>query len=399
MSTTAHKASRAMLGAAALSGCLFFTAGCSVPEAEQGDTIKIGAILPVTGPVSEWGESNKAVLEMFEDEVNDAGGIEGKDLEIVVYDSGAKPAEAANLVRKLASQDNVIGILGPFTSSEAEVAFPVANQLKVPVISQASSKPGVAEQNRPWAFRNTVNEGAYLGAVVPEMKKDLGATSVAVAYDSADAVGTSIGTGIMPPVVEANGLELTTGTSPVTFTTTDIDLKAQVSSLIKTDADAIGLGAFYNGAGKLLREMSSRGANTPIFGGSTLVSANILEAAPKTTIYSSGTYFPGAEDAADWTAEVEKVFAEEGVPGSPTMFDSQVYEAASMYVEAIKAGDLSDADVEAARIGIRDFLTDMKDFQGLTTVISMQETGDVSREFYVLKGAGGEWSVLASATP
>lgn len=399
MSNTVNRVRRGIAGAAALSGCLLFATACSTPAAEQGDTVRLGAILPVTGPVSEWGESNKAVLEMFEDEVNDAGGIDGKDLEIVVYDSGAKPAEAANLVRKLASQDNVVGILGPFTSSEAEVAFPIANQLEVPIISQASSKPGVAEQNRPWAFRNTVNEGAYLTAVVPEMKKDVGAERVAIAYDSADAVGTSIGTGIIPGVVEDNGLEVATGSKPVTFSTTDIDLKAQVSALIGSNADAIGLGAFYNGAGKLMREMSNRGAHVPVFGGSTLVSANILEAAPRTTIYSSGTYYPGAEAAAEWTAEVERVFDEHGVPGSPTMFDSQLHEAASMYVEAIRSGDLADVDVTEARTGIRDFLTGLEDFPGLTSPISMQETGDVTREFVVLKGVGGEWSVLATATP
>lgn len=399
MSTPPFHVRRALLGAAALSSLLLATAACTAPEAGPGETVKLAAILPITGPVSEWGVSNQAVLEMYQDEINDAGGIDGKDLEIVIYDSEAKPAEAANLVRKSASQDGVLGIIGPFTSSEAEVAFPVANQLEVPVISQASSKPGVAEENRPWAFRNTVDEAAYLEAVVPAMKDDIGATGVAIAYDSADAVGSSIGTAIIPPVVEANGLEVATGNEPVTFTTTDIDLKAQASALIKSDADAIGLGAFYNGAGKLLREMSSRGTNMPIFGGSTLVSANILDAAPKTTIYSSGTYFPGAEEAADWTNKVEDVFADKGVPGSPTMFDSQVYEAASMFVEAVRSGDLGDEDVADARAGIRDFLNDLEDFQGLTTPISMQENGDVSREFYVLKGVGGEWSVLTSATP
>lgn len=394
---------RPRFAAAMLSGALLATAACTAPgavNAEQGDTVKLGAILPVTGPVAEWGESNQAVLEMFEDEVNDAGGIDGKDLEIIIYDSGAKPAEAANLVRKLASQDEVVGILGPFTSSEAEVAFPVANQLEIPVTAQASSKPGVAEQNRPWAFRNTIDESAYLNAVVPAMQEDSSAARVALAYDSADAVGTAIGTAIMPAVLEANpDLDVVNADSPVTFTTTDIDLKAQVSSLVGSDADSIGVGAFYNGAGKLLREMSNRGANIPIFGGSTLVSANILDAAPKTPIYTAGTYYAGAEEAADWSTRVQEAFDEHGVPGEPTMFDAQLYEIATMYVEAIKAGDLTETDVAAARTGIRDFLADLDEFPGLTSPISMQESGDVTREFFVLKGVDGEWSVLAEATP
>lgn len=390
------------IGAAISAGVLVLATACTAPgasTAEQGDTVKLGAILPVTGPVSEWGESNSAVLEVFEKEINDAGGIDGKPLEIVVYDSGAKPAEAANLVRKLATQDSVLGILGPFTSSEAEVAFPAANQLQIPITSQASSKPGVAEQNRPWAFRNTIDESAYLSAVIPAMQQELSAKRVALAYDSADAVGSAIGTSIMPAVLDETDLQVTNATNPVTFTTTDIDLKSQVSALLGTNADAIGVGAFYNGAGKLLREMSNRGAHTPIFGGSTLVSANIVDAAPQTEIYTSGTYYPGAEAASEWTEKIQQAFETHDVPGSPTMFDAHLYEIAQMYVQAIDDGDLTGTDVQTARTGIRDFMTSLDGFDGLTTPISMKDTGDVSREFFVLKGVDREWSVLTTSTP
>lgn len=336
---------------------------------------------------------------MFEEEVNADGGVSGKDLEIVIYDSGADPAEAANLVRKLASDDEVIAILGPFTSSEAEVAFPVANQLEVPITAQASSKPGVAEENRPWAFRNTIDESVYLQAVVPAMAKDTGAQEVAIAYDSADAVGSAIGDAILPAVLGETDLTVVNSDKPVTFTTDDIDLKSQVGSLVSQDPDAIGVGAFYNGAGKLLREMSNRGARIPIFGGSTLVSSNILDAAPQTPIFTAGTYYPGAEASSEWTDRVAAAFEEHGVPGSPTMFDSQLYEIGQMYVEAIEAGELGDKDVGTAREGIRDFMTDLEGFQGLTTEISMKETGDATREFFVIKGVDKTWSVLDTSKP
>ena len=365
----------------------------------QGDTIKIGAILPITGPVSEWGESNKAMLKMLEDEVNADGGVDGKKLKFVVYDSGAKPVEAATLVRKLATKDEVVAIIGPFTSSEAEVAFPVANQLKIPVTAQASSKPGVAEQNRPWAFRNTVDESIYLKSVVPAMIKDTGAKRAVIAYDSADAVGSSIGQKILPVVLKESGLNVVNSSKPVTFTTTDIDLKSQVSNLASSDADVVGVGAFYNGAAKLMREMSSRGVNTPIVGGSTLVSVNILDAAPKTPIYSGGTYYPGAEQAADWTKRAQDALKKEGVSGAPTMFESQIYEIGEMYVEAIRSGKLGDKDLAKAREGIRTFMTNLDGFQGLASKISMKPTGDVSRDFFVIKGVDGAWSVLATAKP
>ena len=401
MNTESSRHRRVFLSVGVVIAALSATA-CTAPDsgtAAQGDTIKIGAILPITGPVAEWGESNSAVLEMFEEEVNADGGIDGKTLDIVIYDDGAEPAEAANVVRKLATDDQVVAIMGPFTSSEAEVAFPVANQLELPITAQASSKPGVAEQNRPWAFRNTIDESVYLKAVVPVMADTIGAENVAIAYDSADAVGSAIGESILPAVLGESDLNVVNSEEPVTFTTTDIDLKSQVSALTSANPDAIGVGAFYNGAAKLLREMSNRDVHIPIFGGSTLVSANILDAAPQTSIFSAGTYYPGAEQAADWTERVNAAFKKHGVPGAPTMFDSQLYEIGQMYVEAIDSANLGDEDLQTAREGIRDFMTDLDGFQGLTSEISMKSTGDISREFFLIEGVDGSWSALGTAKP
>ena len=376
--------------------------GCSSPSdtgGDSADTVKIGAILPVTGPVSEWGQSNTATLKMLQRDVNDKGGINGKKLEIIIYDSGAKGVEAANLVRKLATEDNVLAIMGPFTSSEAEVAFPVANQMKISMTSQASSKPGVAEANRPWAFRNTVDESIYLKSVVPEMVKDTGAKNVAIAYDSADAVGSSIGQKILPAVLKAASVDVVNSSKPVTFGTTDIDLKAQAGTIASLAPDAVGVGAFYNGAAKLMREMDREGLKTPIFGGSTLVSANILEAAPQIPIFSAGTYYPGAESAKDWTAKAVAAFKADKVPGAPTMFDSQLYEIGEMYVAAIKDGKLDSMSVEKAREGIRDYMTNLSGFQGLTSKISMKPSGDASREFFIIRGAEGAWTELKTVEP
>lgn len=76
----------------------------------------------------------------------------------------------------------------------------MANQMEIVATSQASSKPGLAQQNRPWAFRNTVDEGAYLNSVTPVLGEQANVEDVAIAYGAADAVGTAIGLSIMPTV-------------------------------------------------------------------------------------------------------------------------------------------------------------------------------------------------------
>ena len=127
-------------------------------SAAQAQTVAIGAIVPSSGPFAEWGRSNTVTLKMLEQEVNKAGGINGAKLKVIILDDATKPAQAASSLRKLAGDEKVIAVAGPLTSSAAEVTFPVANEMKVVSMSQASSKPGVAKANRPWAFRNTIDE-------------------------------------------------------------------------------------------------------------------------------------------------------------------------------------------------------------------------------------------------
>ncbi|MFX7764306.1 hypothetical protein ABTK05_21845, partial [Acinetobacter baumannii] len=79
-----------------------------------------------------------------------------------------------------------------------EVTFPVANELKLVSTSQASSKPGTAKQNRPWAFRNTIDEGVLAKTAVPFFKKSFNIKTVAVIFDAKDATAATVGKVIMP---------------------------------------------------------------------------------------------------------------------------------------------------------------------------------------------------------
>src|SRR5947209_13340408 len=120
---------------AGLSTALTATAGPSFAQ-QAGREIVIGAIVPSSGPFAEWGRTNTVTLKMLERQVNEAGGVNGAKLRIVIYDDAARPAQAGNSVRKLAGDDKAFAIAGPLTSSACEVAFPVANDLKVVATSQ-----------------------------------------------------------------------------------------------------------------------------------------------------------------------------------------------------------------------------------------------------------------------
>ena len=374
-----------------------------LPAAQAQDQIKIGAIVPSSGPFAEWGRSNTVTLNMLEKQINDSGGINGAKLRIVIYDDGAKPAEAANALRKLAGDDQVLAVAGPLTSSACEVTFPVANQMQIVATSQASSKPGVAKANRPWAFRDTVDEGILAKTSVPYFKKTFDAKSVVVIYDAKDAVSTAIATKIMPGVFAANGIEVLNAKDPVSFNTGELDVSAQVTKLKSLNPDGVVIGADYSQAITVLREMKRQGLNKPVIGGTPLISSAILAAAPEIPIVAPATFYATMKTAKaeEFVSELQPLLRKtSGLPAEiePSMYDANIYEIVSMYVDAAKKLGIAgkQADLEAERTKIRDYMANLTGFDGFSGPIHFGPDGDAVKTFFIVQGEKGAWETKAS---
>lgn len=369
-----------------------------VPAAQAQNQIKIGAIVPSSGPFAEWGRSNTVTLKMLEKQINDAGGVNGAKLDIEILDDGAKPAQSANDLRKLAGDDKVLAVAGPLTSSSCEVAFPIANQLKIVSTSQASSKPGVAKANRPWAFRNTIDEGILAKTSVPYFKKTFNVKSVALIYDAKDAVSTAIATKIMPKIFADNGIKVLNAKDPVSFNTGDLDVSAQVTKLKSLNPDGVVIGADYSQAITVLREMNRQGMDKPVIGGTPLISSAILKAAPKIPVIAPATFYATMKTpkAEKFVSELQPLLRKtSGLPKDiePSMYDANIYEIVSMYVDAVKkAGITGDPkNLEADRVKIRDYMTNLKGYPGFSGPIHFGPDGDAVKNFFIVQGQNGAW--------
>lgn len=392
----------ALTAVAALFAFSFGTAASA--QELKGRELKIGAIVPSSGPFAEWGRTNTVALKVLEDEVNKAGGVKGATLKIVVYDDAAQPAQAANNLRKLAADDKVLAVAGPLTSSACEVAFPVANQLKIVATSQASSKPGVAAANRPWAFRNTVDESLFAKQTVPYLKSAFKVASVAVVYDAKDAVSTSISTAIMPAAMEANGIAVLNKGKYLSFNTGDIDVSAQVTAMKAMNPDAVVIGADYSQAITVLREMRRQGLTKPVIGGSPLISSAILKTAPDIPIIAPATFYSGMQGAKakafgdKITAELRKT---KGLPPEieASMYDANITEIVQMYLDAARKEKitLKPEDIEADRTLIRDHMAKLTGYEGLGGKVSFNKSGDAIKSFFVVQGQKGAWSSKVAA--
>ncbi|WP_458098242.1 ABC transporter substrate-binding protein [Roseomonas sp. WA12] len=364
-----------------------------------GREVRIGAIVPSSGPFAEWGRANAATLRMVEEQVNAAGGVEGARLKLFIYDDAARPAQAANLVRKLADDDKVLAIAGPLTSSACEVAFPVANQAKLATISQASSKPGTAAANRPWAFRNTIDEAVMMRAALPFLKVAYNVSKVAVIYDAKDANSVSLGSRIVPEMLGEHGITLANAGNLASFNTGDIDVSAQVTALKGLNPDAVVCAADYSQAVTVIREMRRQGLVKPVIGGTPLISSAILRAAPDVPIISTATYYAGQEGEAAkrFTDALTPVLRRTaGLPNTiePSMYDAHMYEIVGIYLDAVrKAGiTLAEADLATDRERIRGHLEHLTGYDGLSGPVHFNPDGDAVKTYFVVVGQNGRWT-------
>src|SRR5882724_7083912 len=360
--------------------------------------VVLGAIVPSSGPFAEWGRTNTATLQMLEKQVNDAGGINGAKLRIVILDDATKPAQATNNLRKLAGDDQVLAVAGPLTSSAAEVTFPVANEMKVVSTSQASSKPGVAKLNRPWAFRNTIDEGVLGRTTVPYYKKAFNIKSVAIIFDAKDATAATVGSKIMPGLMKDNEIEVLNATDPLSFNTGDLDVSAQVTKMKALNPDGVVVSADYSQAVTVIREMKRQGMIKPVVGSTQLRSSAILKAAPEIPIVAPATFYATmkGDKPEAFVNELQPLLRKtSGLPPEiePSMYDANIYEIVSIYIDAIKASGVTGKpeDLDADRAMIRDYMAKLASFPGLGGPIGFNDDGDAIKAFYVLQGENGAW--------
>jgi branched-chain amino acid transport system substrate-binding protein len=132
--------------------------------------LKIGALFSVTGPAAFLGAPERNTAIMVVDEINRAGGIKGRKLELVAYDTGGDATKAVQLASKLIKDDKVIAIIGPSTTGESMAVIPVAEREKVPLISCAAGIK-ITEPVKKWVFKTAQNDTLAVARIYEQLKK------------------------------------------------------------------------------------------------------------------------------------------------------------------------------------------------------------------------------------
>src|SRR5271163_2080850 len=238
----------------------------------RADEIVLGYLYAGAGPFATFSKTNLIAAQMAVDEINGSGGITGKKIRIVPFDTAGKPDQAVVGLRKLAEDDKVIAIIGPFSSSECRVAFPAAEREGVPTMSMASSAPKLAEPFT-YAFRNTSDEGYMFERLMRSLaaaKYPMATAAVAFATD--DVISQTMGEKVLPTILKQHGVDLKLS---VDFRLQAFDFSPQVSQLKGQPTDLVAVGSPPEAAIKLVQELRRQGDPSRLVAGSTIADPDL----------------------------------------------------------------------------------------------------------------------------
>lgn len=140
---------------------------------------KVGLIEPATGPAAYDGQSVINGARLAESEINEAGGVLGRKLELILQDGKADPAESLNAAERLIDRDKVRVLIGAWASSATLAVMPLVQRYEIPLIVETSTAEKITEAGNQWVFRTSSNSKIDANVLGPHLVKDLGLNKVA----------------------------------------------------------------------------------------------------------------------------------------------------------------------------------------------------------------------------
>ncbi|HEX5999251.1 MAG TPA: ABC transporter substrate-binding protein [Hyphomicrobiaceae bacterium] len=356
------------------------------------DKIRIGAVLSVTGPASFLGDPEAKTLRMLADQINTKGGVLGKQIEIVIYDSGGNAAKAKQFATRLVEEDKVIAQVGGSTTGGTMAMCPVFEEAKLPFISLAGAVI-IIDPVKKWCFKTPHTDKMACEKIFTDMKAR-GISKIGM-ISGQDAFGKSMQTECKK-VVGSYGIEVL---ADETYGPRDTDMTPQLTNIkAKAGLQAVLNPGFGQGPAIVTRNYKQLGITVPLYQSHGVASKGFIDAAGDA---AQGVRLPAAAllvadklpDSDPQKPVVVKYSADFVAYAKQPVstFGGHAYDGLNILVEAIKrAGSLDGAK-------IRDEIEKTKGFIGTGGVVNMSPTDHMGLDlsaFRMLEIKNNGWALL-----
>ena len=367
---------------------LLLTLAVVLGPARAAEPIKVGEYASLTGKEASFGQSSHKGIVLAFEEINAAGGVLGRPLQLLTEDNQTKPGESATAVKKLVARDKVIALLGEVASGRSLEAGPVAQAYKIPMIAPAATNPKVTQTGN-YVFRVCFID-PFQGTVMAKFaREDLKVSKVAILSSVSNAYSVGLAK-FFRETFTASGGEIVADKS---FSEGDKDFRAQLTAVKAAGAEAVFVPSYYTEAALIVRQARDLGLAVPFFGGDGWEAPQLLEIGGDALdgCYYSTHFSPQNEDPA-----VQKFvgrFRERWEGQTPDAFAALGYDAAYVLADALKRAGTT----KAAKL--RDALAATRNFSGVTGVTTIDKNRDASKPAAILKIQNGKLTFLKTVAP
>lgn len=309
-------------------------ASCGNGESSSdGDTIKIGSMFELTGAAAAYGTSMNNALSMAVAEINEAGGINGQQVEIVEYDTKTDETEATSITTRLGTRDNVTAIIGPATTGSMQAAIPSANAAEVPIMSPTATDDGVLTAAdgsvHPYAWRTSFTNSFQGSALAQFANNELDATTAVILSDNS----SDYAIGLTQTFEEVFNGDIVASEN---FSEGETDFNAVLTNIRDLDFDVLYVPGYYEEAGPIIKQAREMGIDQPILGPDGMgneVLRDLAGAENMNDVYYTSHFVVTSEDPA--VQEFVTNYKEEfGVDAD--MFTGLAYDSVYVIKEAIE---------------------------------------------------------------
>lgn len=375
---------RSAMGFAAAAAVLGMLSGCQTgtKSADGKETVTLGVVGPLTGNAAASGQVQANAVEMAVEEINAAGGVDGKYMiKLVKEDDEGVPAKSVTVTQKLVNQDNIDVLIGALNSSCTLADMEITAANKIPQITPCSSAQSIVEQGNEFIFRTTATDTTHIKTLLQYFRDKIKGQKVAVLYESSD-----FGTGAFSKIQELASEYGAEVAASEMYNSGEKDFSVHLTKIKQANPDAIIIWGYYTEAALISKQVKQNGIEVPLIG-TGYNSPKLVELGGDAV---NGLIFTTAFTEANPDEKVQafdkkykEIYKQSYDQNAPQAYDS-VY----LWADAVKRAGTVDGQA------VRDALLATKDFEGVAGIYNFSPNGEMVKTLMVVQIQDGKHTII-----
>jgi branched-chain amino acid transport system substrate-binding protein len=351
------------------------------------DTIKIGEFGSLTGDNASFGISQNNGVQMAVEEINAAGGVLGKKIDLISEDNQTKQGETTTIARKLISQDHVSAIIGEVASSKSLEAAPICQASKIPQVATAATNPKVT-QTGDYIFRVCFTDDFQAVVIARFVLEKLKVKNIALMTDVKQDYSVGL-TNIAKDYLAKNGATIVKEQS---YSSGDKDFRAQLTDIKSANPDVIIITGYYPEVSLIAKQARQFGIKAAFVGGDGWDGSSLISVGGKAI---EGAFFSNhfsVEDKSPLVQDFVQKYKQK-YNAVPDAFAALGYDAMKLLADAITRAGSTDSDK------LRDAIQKTQNFPGVSGKITIGADRNAQKSAVIITIKDGAYKYAETIEP